>query len=52
MKIYVVSYFYNDGTYAGIIGSYKTEQSANSAINYNKIAYSDCNFIITETFLE
>ena len=50
--VYVVTYFYPDGSYAGIIGVYDKESKADSAINAHQSDYSDCHFIITESILE
>lgn len=48
MSVYVVSYFYPDGSYAGIIGVYKDQESAEAAVKFGlMIDYTDCTFIIT-----
>ena len=52
MNVYIVSYFYSDGTYAGIIGVYDSESKADSAIFTNQLSYSDCTFVITSATIE
>ena len=53
MIVYVVSYFYPDGTYAGITGVYNDEGKARLAMQTLKLTdYSDCTFVITESEVE
>lgn len=53
MTVYVVSYFYPDGTYAGIIGVYKNEVMANGVVQFEKnISYPDCTFLVTQSEVE
>lgn len=52
MDVYIVSYFYSDGTYAGIIGVYDSESKADAAIFANQLNYSDCTFAITAATVE
>jgi len=48
MEVFVVSYFYSDGTFAGIIGVYSTENQADAVIMQNRMTdYPDCTFITT-----
>ena len=50
--VYVVTYFYPDGSYAGIIGVYDKESKADGAIIMHQSDYFDCLFLITESTLE
>lgn len=53
MQVYVVTYFYPDGTYAGIVGVYDDEVTAETTIGIMKIMdYPDCTFIITQAEVE
>lgn len=46
--VYVVTYFYPDGSWAGIIGAYSNDARAQLEIEMQKKMYSDCIFVITE----
>lgn len=49
-EVFVVSYFYPDGTYAGILGVYDTEDKANATVTLFKLTdYPDCTFVITQS---
>ena len=48
MEVFVVSYFYPGGTFAGIIGVYSTQIHADAVIMQNRMTdYPDCTFITT-----
>lgn len=52
-EVYVVSYFYPDGTYAGIIGAYADPIAAHNTADTLKLtAYPDCTFIVTRAEVE
>lgn len=52
-EVFVVSYFYPDGTYAGIVGVYKNEVTANAVVSFGKnINYPDCTFVVTRSEVE
>lgn len=53
MIVYVVSYFYPDGTYAGIAGVYNDEGKARVTKQMLKLTdYPDCTFVITQSEVE
>lgn len=53
MTVHVVSYFYPDGTYAGIIGVYDCENKAKTTVQLHKLTdYPDCTFLITQSEVE
>lgn len=52
-EVYVVSYFYPDGTYAGIIGVYADPVGAHNATYiHSHTNYPDCTFIVTRAEVE
>lgn len=51
--VYVVSYFYPEGTYAGIIGVYDDEGKAKLTImTMKQTDYPDCTFVVTRAEVE
>jgi hypothetical protein len=51
--VYVVSYFYPDGTYAGMIGAYKNPIKAQDIADVLKLTdYPDCTFAVTRVEVE
>jgi hypothetical protein len=52
MDVWVVSYFYPGGVYAGIIGVYDSEGKADGAIALARADYSDCTFVATSATVE
>lgn len=52
-EVYVVSYFYPDSSYAGIIGVYSDPIGAHNAADILKLTeYQDCTFIVTRAEVE
>jgi hypothetical protein len=53
MTVFIVSYFYPGGTYAGTIGVYDSEAKADAAVHLHKLTdYPDCTFAICEANVE
>jgi hypothetical protein len=53
MTVWVVTYFYPEGAYAGIIGVYDSELKAADAIHKARTRdYPDCIFVTTEGSVE
>ena len=52
MLAYVVSYFYPDGSYAGIVGARYNKKDAKDLVSTYQLSYSDCTFITTEVEVE
>lgn len=52
--VYVVSYFYPDGTFAGVVGVYDSKVKADGAIFLHRttLGYADCTFVTTATPVE
>ncbi len=51
--VWVVTYFYPDGTYAGIITVCDSEQKAADAVHKARtLDYPDCTFSMTEGVVE
>lgn len=52
MPVYVISYFYPDGSWAGILDAKKTLSSAQQIVDMAKASeYNDCIFVITEMYV-
>jgi hypothetical protein len=52
-EVYTVSYFYPDGSYAGIIGVYSNPVKARNTADMLKLTdYPDCTFIVTRSEVE
>lgn len=52
MPAFVVTYFYPDGSYAGIVGARYYRESAEELIAAYRLSYGDCTFIVTEIEIE
>ena len=52
MAVYVLTYCYPNGSYAGLIGAYSTESKALSVEASMKQDYFDCIFLITQVEVE
>jgi hypothetical protein len=48
MTVYVVLYFYPDGTFAGVVGGRTDRGAAEALRDETKADYSDCLFSICE----
>ena len=52
MEIFIISYFYPDGSWAGILDTKKTLSSAQQIVDMAKASeYNDCIFVITEMYV-
>ena len=52
MQIFIISYFYPDGSWAGILDTKKTLSSAQEIVDMAKASeYNDCIFVITEMYV-
>jgi len=52
MPVYVISYFYPDGSWAGILDAKKTESSAQEIVDMARASeYSDCIFVVTKIYV-
>jgi hypothetical protein len=52
MTVFVLTYFYPGGVFAGIIGAYTSPERAAAAERLAKYDYSDCTFVTTEVAVQ
>lgn len=45
--VWILVYFYPDGTFAGVIGAYSNLEKASAAFDAHKLIHADCSFLIT-----